>query len=393
MTTNESQRLTPVPKIIGLATALSLVIAVVLLAFAWPSLTASPKDLPVGIVGSADQVDEIRTKIQDQADGAVALTVYDDRDAAVAAIEHREAYGAVVLAAEPTTAPEVLIASAAGAAPTQLLQGMATTLQAQIDATIRDQVAAGVNAAQEQAATTMQETLAKVIAAVRAGQAPALPEPSSATPFEIPTVTVQVTDVVPLAATDERGTGLALAALPLVMGGLIGGVALSLAVSGAARRMVAVTAYSAIAGVVLAAVLQPWLGVLQGSFALNASALALSVAAISAFVTGLYGLLGRAGIGIGAALMMLIGNPLSASAMPVEFLVAPWGTIGQALPPGATTTLLRSLSYFPGADTSPQWLVLAAWAVVGLACTLVAAVREHRARPVEATRISEPVAA
>ena len=68
---------------------------------------------------------------------------------------------------------------------------------------------------------------------------------------------------------------------------------------------------------------------------------------------------------------MLVANPISAAAVPVEFLAEPWGAIGQWFPPGAAATLVRELSYFPAADTTFSWLVLAAWAVGGLLLSMV----------------------
>lgn len=377
-TAPDSRFHTPLAKVMAMAIGLSLVVGIVLLAFAWPTLTAKAQDIPVGIVGSAAQVEQVREQIEEKSDGALKLTEFDGRGAAVNAIEAREVYGAVILPAEAGQAPEVLTATAANASVAQLLQGIATQLQTQIDAQIRTQVEQGVAAAQEQAAETMKEALQAALAAAAAGQVPQIPAPTASAPFSIPTVEVIVTDIVPLADTDSRGTGLAVAAFPLVIGGLLGGVVLSIAVKGAARRLIGVIVYSAVAGIVLAAILQSWFGALQGSFALNAVALALAVAAISGAVTGLYGLLGYPGIPIGAVLMMFIGNPLSASAMPVEFLVRPWGTIGQFLPPGAAGTLLRELSYFPDADMTRPWAVLACWAVGGLLLTVVAIFREHR---------------
>jgi len=64
--------------------------------------------------------------------------------------------------------------------------------------------------------------------------------------------------------------------------------------------------------------------------------------------------------------MMLVGNPISGAAMPAEFLPWHWGAIGQWLPPGASATLLRDVSYFPDADASAAWLALALWAGAGV---------------------------
>ena len=66
-----------------------------------------------------------------------------------------------------------------------------------------------------------------------------------------------------------------------------------------------------------------------------------------------------------------MANPISAAAIPVEFLPEPWGAIGQWFPPGAAATLLRDLSYFPAADTTFPWLVLAGWAAGGILLSLL----------------------
>lgn len=120
---------TPWPRAVLTALGACLIVGVVLLGFAWPSVTAAPKNLPVGIVGSDAQVAQVEKAIDEKADGAVKLTEYDDRAAAVDAIERRHAYGAIVLGSAATDAPEVLISSAASTAAAQLLQGLATGLQ------------------------------------------------------------------------------------------------------------------------------------------------------------------------------------------------------------------------------------------------------------------------
>ena len=108
-----------------------------------------------------------------------------------------------------------------------------------------------------------------------------------------------VTDVVPLADTDPRGTGLTAAMFPLVIGGMLGGIAISLRVIGAMRRVAAVLAYSVATGLLLTGILQGWFGALQGDYWLNSAAIALAVAAIAAPITGFVALMGRAGIGVG----------------------------------------------------------------------------------------------
>jgi hypothetical protein len=79
--------------------------------------------------------------------------------------------------------------------------------------------------------------------------------------------------------------------------------------------------------------------------------------------------------------MLLVANPISAAALPKEFLLEPWGAIGQWFPPGAAATLMRELSYFPAADMLFPWLVLTAWAVGGILLSLVGHFRDSRVLP------------
>ena len=99
---------TPIGRVIGLALALAAVVSIIVLAFAWPAVTAEPKDLPIAITGPAEAVAAAEAAVDEQQPGAIAFDEVDDRDAAVAAIESRDVYGAIVLGAEP----EVLTSSA-----------------------------------------------------------------------------------------------------------------------------------------------------------------------------------------------------------------------------------------------------------------------------------------
>lgn len=328
---------TPWGRALALALGVAAVVVVILLAFLWPTVTSTVKDLPIGVAGPSAQVTAVEKQLATVADGAFAPTSYSSRQAAVDAIQRRDVYGAIVLG----DAPEVLTASANGAAVSQILGQVATTLQAQANA---------------QAAAAVQQAIA-------AGRAPAGTKP--------PIITVKVTDVVPLASTDARGLGLAASSFPLVLGGMIGGVLISLLVAGSWRRLTAVALYGVAGGLAVAGILQGWFGILQGDFWTNALAVGLAMFATAAFVVGMNALLGRVGIAIGAVLTVLVGNPISAAAQPLQFLVGPWGAIGQWFVPGASVSLLRDLSYFPSADALFPWLVLLGWAAVGVVGMLV----------------------
>ena len=77
---------------------------------------------------------------------------------------------------------------------------------------------------------------------------------------------------------------------------------------------------------------------------------------------------------------VLVGNPWSAVSSAPELLPKPAGRIGQLLPPGAGGNLLRSTAFFNNAAASPHLLVLATWAVLGLAAVCLGAMR-HRSTP------------
>lgn len=339
---------TPWPRVGLVALAVSLLVALVVLAFGWPSVTSEARDLPVAITGPDALVTAAEQALDAQAPDLLALEPVADREAAVDAIETRQVYGALVLG----PSPEVLTATAASPAAAQLLGQLATRLQAQL----------------QQAA---------------AAQAAAAGSPVT------PQITVTVTDVVPTVAADPRGTGLVAASLPLVLGGMIGGIVVSIAIVGALRRTVGILLYSALGGLAVVAVLQGWFRVVDGPFGLEWLAVSLAILAIGAPIVGLASLIGRPGIALGPVLFLLFANPISGVTQPVEFYPAPWGDVGQWFPPGAGATLLRDVAYFPRADAAMPWLVLASWAIVGL---VLGVVGHFRTAPVvEAPAAGDPV--
>ncbi|MDQ4500737.1 ABC transporter permease [Sinomonas sp. ASV322] len=351
---------TPWAHALRAAALAAAIVCVVLIAFAWPSVTAKVQNLPIAAVGSPDQISQVTSKAPQ---GALDVRTASSRDDAIAQIQRREVYGAIVLG----KSPEILVASAASPVASQAL----TQIGAQMQQGIQQQVIAQLKQALQQAQQRAQSP--------QAG-APQTGAPQGATPAAgsqaVPTVTV--TDVAPLSSDDPRGTGLAIAGLPLVIGGILGGVLISLLVSGTWRRFGAVLAYGVAGGLGLAGILQGWFHILQSSYLLNAAAIGLGIAATAAIITGLNALIGRAGIALGAVITILIGNPISSLTQPREFLPAPWGDVGQWFVPGASGTLLRELSYFPSADAAFPWLVLAGWAVVG---ALLIAVGRFRNQP------------
>jgi hypothetical protein len=336
MTFSEPVAPSPWHRVVGAGVALAALLILIVLAFAWPGVTADPRHVPIVVAGPSAQVDPLRAALEKRAGDTFDIATVADRDTAVRRIEERRAYGAIVLGPEP----EVLTSSAASSVVAQQLAALAPDLEKQLQQAVAARLPAGAAA---------------------------------------PDVAVKVTDVVPLADTDPRGAGLVVAALPLVLGGMIGGAAISLGLVGTSRRLLALGLYAVVAGPALAGVLQGWLGVLQGSYLLNAGVLTVALLAIGAPIVGLATVFGRPGVAAGAALFVLGANPISSATQPVEFLVAPWGAVGQWFPPGAGATLVRDASYFPSADTAFPWLVLAGWALAGVVLVLIGAAARRNA--------------
>jgi hypothetical protein len=297
-----------------------VVVAVVLTLFAWPNARLEPRDLPVGVAGEPAAATAVEQRLR-ALDGAFDVHRFTDEAAARHAIEERDVYGAFVVT---RTGPELLIASAASAAVSQTLS----------------------HAAAE----------------------------SSGAP-------VPVHDVV---AASPAAAALATLLLPLIIAGILTGVVATRLASGAPRRVGLVVTVSVLVGLTATAIVQSWLGVVEGDWAANAVALSLMVLAMASLVAGLDALLGRAGTILAALTLILIGNPFSGAGSSPELLPQPTGTIGQLLPPGAGANLLRSTGFFDGAAAGGHVAVLAAWALAGVAAIFVAAARARYRPPATA---------
>jgi hypothetical protein len=305
---------------------LAAVVGLVLVAFGLPAVTAEPHDVPIGVAGPPAVAGEIAASLEQRQPGAFAVTDYPGEAALEDAIRNRQVYGGVALGAQGAT---VLTASAGSVVVAQALGALGAGL------------------------------------AERQG-----------TP-------VPTRDVVPLPADDPRGAGLAAALLPLVLGAVLPAVALGHVTRRRGLQVGGALVYSAVAGLAFAAVLHPVFGSLAGDYLAESAALAATVAAGTLALLGLQWVAGRPGLALGAVTLLLVGNPLSGASTAPEFLATPWREIGQAMPPGAGSQLLRSVSFFEGAGSLTPWVVLAGWAAVGL-LLLALPVRRRAPRPTPA---------
>ena len=358
-------------KVISTSLLASLLVAVVILAFTWPTKTMEAKNLPVSIAGPEVTVSQFEQSLKDKGIETFELKQASSREEAEQQIKQRETYGAIIFT--EGAAPEVLTAPAANAAATQMLNGVATQLNAQI---------------QQQALAAKTEALTQAVQAggEQGAQAAAQLEQMKVQAEQASAMTVKTTAVVPLSESDSSGNGLAIAAFPLVMGGTLGGVLSLTLIKGTWRRFATASLYAVIGGAITALILSTWFGFIPGDFATLWAAFGATYLATASFMIGFGSLLApAAGLGLGAVVTMFIGNPISGATMPSAFLPGAWGAIGQMMVPGASSTLLRSIAYFPEAATSGQWLVLGSWIACGLLAGVIGwALKERRPAKVEA---------
>lgn len=358
-------------KVISTSLLASLLVAVVILAFTWPTKTMEAKNLPVSIAGPEVTVSQFEQSLKDKGIETFELKQASSREEAEQQIKQRETYGAIIFT--EGAAPEVLTAPAANAAATQMLNGVATQLNAQI---------------QQKALAAKTEALTQAVQAggEQGAQAAAQLEQMKVQAEQASAMAVKTTAVVPLSDSDTSGSGIAISAFPLVIGGILGGSFSALRVNGTWRRFATATLYAVIGGALTALILNVWFGLVPGDFATLWVAFGATYLATASFIVGVSALSSPlAGLGLGAVVTMFIGNPISGASMPSVFLPGAWGQIGQMMVPGASSTLLRSIAYFPEAATSGQWLVLGSWIAFGLLTGVIGwAVKERRTAKVGA---------
>ncbi|MFD9047178.1 ABC transporter permease [Streptomyces zaomyceticus] len=318
---------------IAVMVLIPFVVALTLWAFAWPAARTAPRDLPIGVAAPATVATALEQGFA-RHEGAFEVHRYENEAAARAAIEDRHVYGAVVVTPDGT---ELLTASAASPVVAGLLREAVTA------------------------------------------QAPEGTE-------------VSVTDVVAAPAGDPRGAVLASSLLPLALAGAAAGVVTTLLGLRGGRAVATLAGAAALAGVVGTALAHSWLGALGGNWWAEAGVLALTVLAIGSTFAGLAALVGKPGLGLGALLMILLGNPFSGVSSAPELLPTAVGTVGRWLPPGAAGSALRSVSSFEGAAAGGPLLVLSLWAVAGVTAIVLGS-RRRRPEAVEPVTAAAPVPA
>ena len=306
----------------GIVVVLTVVIAIVALAFALPAANTAPRDVPIGAAGPQAASGQVAAIMEQRAPGAFEFTYYPGEEALREAIRNRDVYGGIAFGAD---GPTLLIATGASPMVAQILTQIGTGIA-------------------QQTGTRLQ-----------------------------------VNDLAPLTADDPRGAGLAASALPITLAGLLPAVALIFVLKREIwTRLTAAVVFSGAAGLTIAALLRWVLGSIDANFWGVAGALTLGVLATGLTLLGLGSLFGRIGLALGAATALLVGNPLSGLASAPELLPRGWGEFGQWLPQGAGATLLRSTAFFDGAGATLPVIVLSCWALLGAALVVLAALGTRR---------------
>ncbi|PRC41878.1 hypothetical protein C6A85_000000113385 [Mycobacterium sp. ITM-2017-0098] len=312
----------------GIIFAVTALLAILAIAFALPATRSGPHNVPIGAAGPQAAGQGIADRLEQKMPGAFAVTYYPGEAALSEAIRNRDVYGGIAFPGKPGDQPALLIATGGSPMVAQILTQVGTELSRQTGMPLRTQ------------------------------------------------------DLAPPTARDPRGAGLAASALPITLAGIVPAIALMLALRTQVwTRLGAAVVFSGVAGITIAVLLRYVLGSIEQNFWGVTAGLTLGVAAALLTMLGLGSLFGRAGLGAGAALALLVGNPLSGLASAPELLPGGWGQLGQLLPQGATATLLRSTAAFGGAGASTAVTVLTCWALAGTAMVVVAALRRRKTAP------------
>lgn len=316
------KELNPLLAFTGLIAALAVVLVFMLALFILPSLKSGPHDLPIGLVGGADQIERTDAALEAVMPGAFISNQFATSEQLETAIKARDVVGGLVVKDDEIVA---MVASAGSVAISGTLSATATQLAAQANLGVR------------------------------------------------------IIDVVPLPPADPQGIGIGGLAFPLVFGGIVPVVAFrSVFPKRNGWRLAGIVGFAAVGGIVVAAVLQFWFGSFVGVFWPVAVAMALGIAGLALPLAGLQSVLGGAGFTIGAMCMMFLGNPLAGIATTGDWLPKGLGLFGQLLPPGATGTLVRSSAYFEGAGAWGAINTLVVWIGVGLVLTVIGLYRQAK---------------
>jgi hypothetical protein len=276
-----------------------------------------PHQLRVGVVGPQDAVLKVKAGLALSAPGYFKVYTYSNEAGLKSAIKDRKVYGGYI---QKTKKSGLLVtAGAAGEAPQLALELVGQKLAA------------------------------------------AVPEK------------LTVEDVAPLPTGDSHGLSSYTYQYGVLVPSFVFGVLIFMFAHGLslASRLGVSAVYSLGAGIVGALTVDQIIGALPHHFVALAALGALYAATAVLVTYGLARVLGYAGLALSGLLLILVGNSTGGGSINQEFLPDFFRSIGQALPNGAFIRSVRNTEYFNGANTHRAILVVALWAVGGLALVLL----------------------
>ena len=275
-----------------------------------------PHDLPVGLAGPAPALDQLSKRFDSAAPGAFEFRAYASQSDALSALDSRTVDAVLVLG---PGGPRLIVAGAAGDAVSGAVAGAFTSA------------------------------------------------------FKSQGVDLRMETVHPFAAGDAHGLILFFVVLAVLVSTLLPQVLLGGAEAGGALRLAAVLLYAPLAALVAMGSANWITGGAYGSGFWTATGLvALASAAVGAVVAGSARLLGAAGLGLAALVVLLVdlvssGGPAGSLLLPDFYRrLEPW------MPAGQLYTALTSTFYFPDAELSRPVLVLLGWLAGGVLLLLLA---------------------
>ncbi len=144
-------------------------------------------------------------------------------------------------------------------------------------------------------------------------------------------------------------------------------------------RAASAVVFSALAGLVVAWLIQPVFGSLPAPFFLTASMVGLLALAVGTSTAAMLKLFGPAGTFISSVVLLVFGNATSTGILPAPYLPAWLEVLTPVLPVGVAVRALRGGAYFHNDGVTTGILVLLAW-VVGAVIVFAAGVRVQQRR-------------
>jgi hypothetical protein len=198
----------------------------------------------------------------------------------------------------------------------------------------------------------------------------------------------RIVDAKPLPKDDSSGQSIGFLIQVLMIGGSLGVVGIARVLPrfrGDPRRgvlpLTSLVGYGLLLGLLLTVVSAAFGVGTDAAFIDRVLAFTLIGLAVTTSTGALVALMGAAGAGLASLVYFVLGAQISGAGTAPEFLPPFWSDLGQALPGGAGTSLLRDVFYFPQASTGEPIAILAAYVAVGLVVVIaLSALARRRSR-------------